>query len=200
MFTSSAHARDSDVTVDDCGAHGDHNDNNDSLGDSSAPANAGDDDDGAVGTEPGQATSTATPRRRRKISDSDNDDSDGDDDDNRTAPASTASVASHAQPIHATPNTDDNDDDGAVAEGQPALITSFLPIGMTMSVYTYGKRRSVTITWHAPNGDVEFRVPGSGVWRSWHETRPPSFFGIGPTTPLDEGADGADPSASDSGR
>ena len=107
--------------------------------------------------------------------------------------ASAASAASHAQPVYGygVPDTGGHDDsDGAIAGGQP--ITSLLPIGMAVHVFTYGQRRPATITGHTPNGDVEFKVSSSGVWRTWYETRPPSFFGIGQATPQDETADTAD--------
>ena len=61
-----------------------------------------------------------------------------------------------------------------------------------MHVFTYGQRRPATITGHASNGDVEFKVFSTGVWRTWYETRPPSFFGIGQATPPDETTDTAD--------
>ena len=188
-----------DGTADGGGADGDGND--DGVGDHGTLANVGDDDDGAVGTESGPAMNTATPRRRRKISDSDNDESDDEDDNIRTASASAAPATSDAQPAHAPPWADSDDDDGAVAEGQPALITSLLPVGMTTDVNIYGQRCKATITGHTPNGDVMFSVLGSGIWRKRHEIRPPGFFGIGPSISHDADTDidlskEADPSAS----
>ena len=188
-------SRDSGVADD---GEADDNDN-DSDG---APLQCCDDDsadDGAVA----RSQPVTVRRRRRRISDSDNDD----DSDSGGAhgcavsadsaalsaqpdSASTASAASHAQPVYGygIPGTGDHDDsdgaDGAVAGGPP--ITSLLPIGMAVHVFTYGQRRPATITGHASNGDVEFKVFSTGVWRTWYETRPPSFFGIGQTTPPDE--------------
>ena len=66
---------------------------------------------------------------------------------------------------------------------------------MTIGVHIYGHFRTATITGHTPDGDVEFWVPGSGIWRKCHETRPPSFFGIDPGTTHDAGTDIEPPAA-----
>ena len=182
------------------------NDNNDDEA-----AVRGDDDDSTDDGAVARSQPDTVRRRRRRISDSDNDDNSDSGGAHGCAvsasadsaalavqpdSASTASAASHAQPVYGygVPDTGGHDDsdgaDGAVAGDSP--ITSLPPIGMKVTVFTYGQRRPATITGHASNGDVEFKVFSTGVWRTWYETRPPSFFGIGPATPPDETTDAAD--------
>ena len=163
---SDSDANDSDA--DDSPAHTDDDDNDNgavAAAPADGPAHTDDDDngDGAVAAAPAGS---------------------------RPASASAASRTSLAQPVYGygVPDTGGHGDgDGAIADSQP--IATLLPIGMAVHVFTYGQRRPATITGHTPNGDVEFKVFSSGVWRTWYETRPQSFFGIGQDTPPDETTD-----------